>query len=135
MRSVVCLIVCALLAEHCVGQSSAEYLACADGAKVQFEMNKCASEEAARSEKSMEASLDLLTNQMKGDGVAIARLRDEEQVWKRFRDAYLAAMFPAKDKQVYGTQVVEEIDLARSKLTLEHKAQLEELLKHYEPPE
>jgi uncharacterized protein YecT (DUF1311 family) len=116
-------------------QTSGQYNTCIKVAQTQFEMNKCASEEAARADAELTALDKSLLAEMNGDHVAIAKAKEAERSWIRYRDAYIEAMFPAADKQAeYGTEYPMDVDILSAKLTREHQAAIADLKVHYQPP-
>jgi len=51
----------------------------------------------------------------------LRRFKAAERAWIAYRDAYMGAMYPAKDKQAeYGSIYPMEADLLRAKLTQRH---------------
>jgi uncharacterized protein YecT (DUF1311 family) len=69
-----------------------------------------------------------------GDSLAIAKLREAERAWLRYRDAYIDAVYPAQDKQsAYGTEYPMDVNLLRAKLTREHLAAIAYLITEYQP--
>ena len=60
------------------------------------------------------------------------RFKAAERAWIAYRDAYMGAMYPAKDKQAeYGSIYPMEADLLRAKLTQRQVTALRELLQQY----
>ena len=52
---------------------------------------------------------------------AAAKIKTAQRAWIAYRDAYMGAMYPAKDKQAeYGSIYPMEADLLRAKLTQRH---------------
>jgi uncharacterized protein YecT (DUF1311 family) len=60
------------------------------------------------------------------DPTAVAKIKTAEEAWKAYRDAYLDAMYPSKDKQSDP-----EADLVRAKLIQRQVAALRDLLQNY----
>ena len=68
------------------------------------------------------------------NSLAIAKVREEERAWLRYRDAYIEAIYPAQDKQLaYGTEYPMDVDLLGAKLTREHLAAITYLMTEYQP--
>ena len=66
------------------------------------------------------------------DPDAVAKVKAAERAWVAYRDAYLEAMYPAKDKRLeYGSIYPMDFALLRAKLTQQHIADLQELSKQY----
>lgn len=115
-----------------LAQDSAQYRACNDKAKTQGEMNACASEEAARVDAELNTVYRNLLSKAASQPEAVAKIKASERAWITFRDAYMDAMYPAKDKQTeYGSVYPMEADLLKAKLTRQQVAALEEMLKQY----
>jgi len=111
-----------------LSQVSDKYRICDKGAKSQFEMNACASEEAARDDAELNREYQKLLLLAGKDHERIAKIESMERAWICFRDAYLEAMYPAKDKQAeYGSIFPMEADMLRAKLTKQQTAALREL--------
>ncbi len=60
------------------------------------------------------------------DPTAVAKIKAMEEAWKAYRDAYIDATYPEKDKQSDP-----EVDLIRAKLIQRQVAALRDLLQHY----
>ena len=115
-----------------LAQNSEQYRACNDKAKTQGEMNACASEEAARVDAQLNDVYRKLLSQAVSHHEAVAKIKAAERAWIAYRDAYMDAMYPAKDKQAeYGSAYPMEADLLRAKLTERQRTALEELLQQY----
>ena len=113
-----------------LAQDSAQYRACNDKAKTQMEMNACASQEAARSDAELNEVYRKLLSQAASQQEAVAKIKAAERAWVAYRDAYMDAMYPAKDKQAeYGSIYPMEADLLRAKLTQQQVVALKELLR------
>ena len=95
-------------------------------------MNACASEEAARVDAELNAVYRKLLLKAASQPEAVAKIKASERAWITFRDAYMDAMYPAKDKQTeYGSVYPMEADLLKAKLTRQQVGALEEMLKQY----
>ena len=91
-------------------------------------MNACASEEAARDDAELNREYRKLLSIAGKDHERVAKIESMERAWIAFRDAYLDAMYPAKDKQAeYGSIFPMEADMVRAKLTRQQIAALREL--------
>jgi uncharacterized protein YecT (DUF1311 family) len=123
-------LVAASLPAH--GQESARYRACNEKARTQGEMNACASEEASRVDAELNSVYRRLLSKASSQPEAVAKIKASERAWITYRDAYMEAMYPAKDKQAeYGSIYPMEADLLKAKLTREQVAALKEMLKRY----
>jgi uncharacterized protein YecT (DUF1311 family) len=113
-------------------QESAEYRACNDKATTQMAMNTCASEEAARIDSRLKDVYHELLSKAARQVEAVAKIKAAERAWVAYRDAYMEAMYPAKDKQAeYGSIYLMNASLLRAKLTERHTAELKEMLEQY----
>ncbi|MFZ0771167.1 MAG: lysozyme inhibitor LprI family protein [Candidatus Sulfotelmatobacter sp.] len=113
-------------------QNSAAYGACNQKAKTQAEMNACANEETARVDAELNAIYRKVLSEASTQPEAIAKIKAAERAWITYRDAYMAAMYPAKDKQVeYGSIYPMEADLLRARLTKQHLVDLRQLLQQH----
>jgi uncharacterized protein YecT (DUF1311 family) len=134
MRSFAIVIMFVMIGCRCYGQNSAEYQSCVDKSHAQSELNKCASGEAARADSELNAAYNGFLAKIAGDSLAIAKLREAERAWLRYRDAYIEAVYPAQDKQLaYGTEYPMDVNLLRAKLTHEHLAAIAYLINEYQP--
>jgi uncharacterized protein YecT (DUF1311 family) len=115
-----------------LAQDSAQYRACNDKAKTQTEMNACASDEAARSDAELNEVYRKLLSHATNQEEAVAKIKAAERAWIAYRDAYMDAMYPAKNKQAeYGSIYPMEAALLRAKLTQRQVTALKELLQQY----
>ena len=134
MRSVAIVIILVILGCRSYGQNSAEYEGCVNKSQTQFELNKCASDEAARADSALNAAYKGFLAKIAGDSLAIAKVRDAERAWLSYRDAFIEAVYPAQDKQLaYGTEYPMDVNLLRAKLTHEHLAAIAYLVTEYQP--
>jgi uncharacterized protein YecT (DUF1311 family) len=115
-----------------LAQHSEQYRACSDKAKAQGEMNVCASEESARIDAQLNDVYRKLLSQAASQQEGVAKIKAAERAWIAYRDSYIDAMYPARDKQAeYGSIYPMEVDLLRAKLTQQQVAALKELLQQY----
>ncbi len=134
MRSFAIVIILVVIGCRCYGQNSAAFDGCVDKSKAQSELNKCASDEAARADSDLNASYKELLAKIAGDSLAIVKLREAERAWMHYRDAYIEAVYPAQDKQLaYGTEYPMDANLLRAKLTREHLTAIAYLMTEYQP--
>jgi len=113
-------------------QDSAVYGACNQKAKTQAEMNACANEDAARVDAERNAIYRKILSEPSTQPEAIAKIKAAESAWITYRDAYMDAMYPAKDKQgAYGSIYPMEADLLRARLTKQHLVDLRQLLQQH----
>jgi uncharacterized protein YecT (DUF1311 family) len=113
-------------------QNSERYTKCIDKATTQTAMHVCANEEAQRVDAELNDIYQKLLSAVGNQAAAIEKIRAAERAWIAYRDAYIAAMYPAKDKQTaYGSTFSMEVDLLRARLTREQTGALKDLLKQY----
>jgi uncharacterized protein YecT (DUF1311 family) len=111
------------------GQDSAQWRACNASANTQAELNQCASEEAKRVDVELNDIYAKLLLKLSKDPDATLKVRAMERAWIAYRDPYLAATYPAKDKQhAYGSMFPMEFDLVHATLTRRQVTALTELL-------
>jgi uncharacterized protein YecT (DUF1311 family) len=128
MKVLATLLLGALSSLPLVAQVSGEYQNCNELAKTQSELNACASEEAVRDEAELNREYRKLLSMAGNDHERAAKIKLMERAWIAFRDAYLDAMYPAKDKQAeYGSMFPMEADMLRAQLTQQQIAALKEL--------
>jgi len=105
---------------------------CLEKANTQLAMNICANEEARRADAELNVVYQKVLSAVGGQSVFIEKIRAAERAWIAYRDAYIDAMYPAKDKQAaYGSVFPMEADLLRAKLTQQQISALKDLLKQY----
>ena|ERR1035437_3178156 len=118
----------------CCAQDSALYRACSNQAVSQHEMHVCANEEAKRVDDELNRVYKLLLSKVRGNPVATAKIRAAQKAWVAYRDAYIDAMYPAKDKQAeYGSIFPMEVDLLAAKLTRQQIGALQDILRQNDP--
>jgi uncharacterized protein YecT (DUF1311 family) len=116
-------------------QYSPQYRACGQKAKTQAEMNACANDEAERTDKQLNETYRKVLSEAK-QPEAIASIKAAEGAWVAYRDAYIKATYPAKDKLAeYGSIYPMEANLLRAKLTQQQVAALKDLLQAYSSDE
>jgi len=117
-----------------LAQESAQYRACNKKAKTQMEMNACASDEAARADTELNEIYQKVLAAAEKQEEALAKVKASQSAWIAYRDAYMDAMYPAKNKQAeYGTIYPMEANLLRAKLTQRQVIALKELLQQLQP--
>ena len=105
---------------------------CNAKAKAQPELNACAAQEADRVDAKMNGVYKQLLAKAGSDANDVAKIKAAERAWLAYRDAYIEATYPAADKQAeYGSEYFMDVNMLRAKLTQQHVADLEELLKQY----
>lgn len=127
-----------MLATPAFAQSNSELSTCMRAAETQAAMTECAGSEAKR----VDAELDLLVQQLvavatdRGNQQAVIKILSTERAWTAYRDAYIAAMYPApegKDKQAAeGSIYPMEVNLLRARVTRNHIEELRRMLERYQ---
>jgi uncharacterized protein YecT (DUF1311 family) len=129
MRYLYVLLLITLSSFPCLAQKSEQYRACNDKAKAQAEMTACANEEAARADAELNGVYGKLLSKAASHPEALEKIKGAEKAWIAYRDAYIDAMYPAKNKLAeYGSSYPMEVDLLRAKLTEKQIAALRDLL-------
>ena len=115
-----------------IAQESEQYRNCINKANTQTAMHICANEEAVRVDAQLNDIHRKLVSAASNEPSAIAKITAAQTAWVAYRDAYIEAMYPAKDKQAtYGSIFPMEVDLLRAKLTRQQIEALKDLLRHY----
>jgi uncharacterized protein YecT (DUF1311 family) len=118
----------------CFAQDSETYRACSGKANTQGEMTACASEEAARVDAKLNTTYRALLSKVASQPEAVAKIKAAEKAWIAYRDAYVEATYPAKDKATeYGSMYPLDVALLRAKLTQRQVSALEDMLRRYTP--
>ena len=116
----------------CFAQDSAEYRACRDKANTQAEMTSCAGAEAKRVDAKLNSTYRALLAKAASQPEAASKIEAAERAWVSYRDAYIEATYPAKDKAIeYGSIYPLDVVLLRTKLTQRQVAALEDMMQHY----
>jgi len=94
-------------------------------------MNACANEEARRVDAELNQVFRRLLSRAASQPDVRVKIEAAEEAWVAYRDAYMEAMYPAKDKLAeYGSVYPMEADLLRAKLTQQQVAALKNLSQH-----
>jgi uncharacterized protein YecT (DUF1311 family) len=134
MKSLVVAILMTVISCLCFAQDSAEYRACSDKANTQSEMTACASDEAARVDVKLNTTYRALLARVASQPEALAKIKAAQRAWIAYRDAYIDATYPAKDKAAeYGSMYALDVALLRAKLTQRQIAAVEDMLQRYTP--
>jgi uncharacterized protein YecT (DUF1311 family) len=71
---------------------------------------------------------------LSGDQNAVAKVDASRVAWQTYRDTYIEAMYPARNKQAeYGSIYPMEVNLIRASLTRQHLSDVEKLLEQHGP--
>jgi uncharacterized protein YecT (DUF1311 family) len=97
-------------------------------------MNACASDKANRVDEELNRTYTVLLTKFNDNPTAGAKIRAAERAWLRYRDAYMDAMYPAKDKQTeYGSIYPMEFNLLVAKITRTQILALRDVLRKNDP--
>jgi uncharacterized protein YecT (DUF1311 family) len=134
MKALVGALLMTVISFACSAQDSAEYRACSDKANTQSEMTACASDEAARVDAKLNTTYRALLARVASQPEALAKIKAAQRAWIAYRDAFIEATYPAKDKATeYGSIYPLDVALLRARLTQRQVAALEDMLRHYTP--
>jgi len=119
----------------CSAQKASHTQSCFDKAATQTELDLCASGEAKRADAEMNSAYQRLLAKVGADSKAKEKIIASQRAWLVYRDSYIAAMYPADDKQMaYGTMFPMEVDLLIADMTRSQTKAILELLKNYQTP-
>jgi uncharacterized protein YecT (DUF1311 family) len=97
-------------------------------------MTACASEEAARVDAKLNTTDRALLARVASQPEALGKIKAAQRAWIAYRDAFIEATYPAKDKATeYGSIYPLDVALLRARLTQRQVAALEDMLRHYTP--
>jgi uncharacterized protein YecT (DUF1311 family) len=134
MKSLLAVLLMTIISFACFAQDSAEYRACSDKANTQSEMTACASDEAARVDAKLKTTYRAILARVASQPEPLAKIKAAQRAWIAYRDAYIEATYPAKDKAIeYGSIYPLDVNLLRAKLTRRQVAALEDMLQRYTP--
>ena len=132
MKCLTVVFVVCLAFSACFAQSSEGFRTCSEKAKTQKDMTVCANEEAARADAELNDVYRKLLSRVMSQPDVAEKIRASERAWIVYRDAYIEAMYPAKDKQAeYGSSYPMQVNLVRAKLTQQQIVALKDLLQQY----
>ena len=101
-------------------RNSEQYMRCIEKAANETAMHVCANEEALRADAELNDIYQKLLSAARKQPADVEKIRAVERAWIAYRDAFIEAMYPAKDKQAaYGSMFPMEVDLLRARLTRE----------------
>lgn len=132
LRIFIVVISVALCTETSRAETSPAFDACSANAKTQTALTSCADKELTRAEAGLNVVYAKLLHKVSGRPEVIAKSRAAERAWIAYRDAYLEAIYPAKDKQAeYGSIYPMEANLVLAELTRQQTIALTNLLRKY----
>jgi uncharacterized protein YecT (DUF1311 family) len=102
---------------------------CDKSAKGQADLAGCAANDLKNADDELNAMYQQLLRKAAGDAVALKKITAAQRAWLVFRDAQMAAFYPAEDKQKeYGSVFPMCADLLLADLTRERTKMLKEML-------
>ena len=102
---------------------------CYDKAQTQLELNSCAGSEYAGVDAELNRVYKAVLEKYEGDAKFIAKLRDAQRAWLKYRDAEFEAKFPHGDEtHYYGSVFPMCAAQYRAQLTSERIVKLREWL-------
>ncbi len=112
---------------------------CYDKAQTQSELNACAGEEYSAADAELNRLYKAILEKYKNDSKFIAKFREAQRAWLKYRDAEFAARFPQADGahavEHYGSVFPMCAAQYRAQLTRERIVKLREWLKDSEEGE
>src|SRR5947209_14227265 len=98
-------------------------------ATITLEMHKCADGEARRADAELNRVYKKLLSRPAKDTEAVRKIRTAQRAWIVFREAHIASVFPAQDKQgQYGSIYARCVLELFTDLTRQRTAMLESML-------
>jgi uncharacterized protein YecT (DUF1311 family) len=114
-------------------QHKSSFAECDKTAKTQADLTECASEDYKRADNELNRIYQHLLAKAAGDPVAVEKIKAAQRAWVAFRDAQIAAIYPAENPQrKYGTVFPMCANLALSDLTKQRTEMLKRMITHVE---
>ena len=130
------LIVTLFLVSPLVGQQKGQpktFADCDKTAQTQADPTVCGSNDYKSADDELNSTYQQLLKKAAGGPVALQKIRAAQRAWVAFRDAQIAALYPAENKQKeYGTVFPMCANLALADLTKQRTAQLKQMLNRVE---
>ncbi len=105
------------------------FVDCDRAAQTQGDLTECGSSDYKAANDELNKTYQQLLSKASWDPVAVRKIRASQQAWIAFRDAQIAALYPAEDKQrEYGTVYSMCANLALADLTRQRTKMLKEML-------
>jgi uncharacterized protein YecT (DUF1311 family) len=105
------------------------FVECDKTARTQADLNQCASRDDASADEELKRTYQELLKRVASDPIATKKIEASEQAWIAFREAQLAAVYPAEDKREYGSVFPMCVNLLRADLTRERTKMLKEMMR------
>jgi uncharacterized protein YecT (DUF1311 family) len=126
------LIVMLALVPLLVGQQQGQpktFEDCDKTAQTQADLPACGSTDYKSADDELNRTYQQLLKKAAGDPIAVQKIRAAQRAWVAFRDAQIAALYPAQDKQKeYGTVFPMCANLALADLTRQRTKMLKQML-------
>lgn len=105
------------------------FVDCDKTAQTQADLNECGNNDYQSADDELNRTYQQLLKKAASDPIAVRKIQAAQRTWIAFRDAQLAALFPAEDKQRdYGTVFPMCASLALADLTRERTKMLKQML-------
>ena len=109
--------------------SDKKFTDCDKTAKTQADLTECAGTDYKSADTELNRTYQKLLKKAAGDSIAVEKIKASQRAWIAYRDAQIAALYPAEDKQrEYGTVFPMCADLALADLTRERTKILRRML-------
>ena len=105
------------------------FVDCDKGAQTEGDLTECGSNDYKTADDELNKTYQQLLKKAAGNPVALRKIRAAQKAWVAFRDAQIAALYPAEDKQKeYGTVFPMCANLALADLTRQRTKMLKGML-------
>jgi uncharacterized protein YecT (DUF1311 family) len=123
----------AIFATPAFAQMSEQFRQCGSIAKTQTQIDSCALQELRRAEGELSERYTKLGAIFGKNAKALEKVKAMQGAWSAYRDSFIDAMFPAEDKQDYGTIYESSAALYRARLTRQQTVAVDLILEEYKP--
>ena len=128
-RLLVILFVCVCLVAGQQKPKRDVFAECDKTAKTQSDLNVCAIHDDASADNEMNRTYKELLKRAASDPIAVQKIEAAQRAWITFREAQIAALYPAEDKMEYGTVFPMCVNWLRADLTHQRTKMLKDMLK------
>ncbi len=95
-------------------------------------MNDCAIRDDTTANDEMNSTYQQLLKRAASDPIAVKKIEASQQAWIAFREAQIAALYPAEDPMENGSAFTMCVNWLRADLTQQRTKMLKEMLKRAE---